>query len=313
MYTLRAIAATLSILAISYVVFSALVAASWRALAERFSRRSSVSFAQFLYGLRTAPLAAAIVVALCFELPSFLFFEPKVVDEPLAPVPVILSILCIAFAVVVLWRTAAACRHTSDLCRSWTTGCYSVHGDEQLPVYETNASGPAVAVVGVRTPRLLLSPGLKTILERGELERALAHETAHVRHRDNLRKLMLLLCRFPGMKKLDAAWAEAVEFAADERAVHSKREALDLASALVKISALSTPAGKPEALVTNFVGGSTSMARRVERLASWEQERGESRLLIYPVLGIAATGTVLMLSYGAILTRLHSFTEILFR
>ena len=312
MYTLRAIAATLSILAIGYVVFSSLVAASWRPLAERFSRRSSVAFARFLYGLRVGPFVGAVVAALLFELPSFLFFEPKVVDEPLAPAPVSLSILSIAFAVVVLWRTVAACRHTSELCESWTTGRHSVHGDEQLQVYETNASGPPVAVVGFRTPRLLLSPQLKTILERGELERALAHETAHVRQRDNLRKLILLLCRFPGMKRLDAAWTEATEFAADERAVKSKREALDLASALVKIAALGAPAGKAEALVTNFLGGSASTARRVQKLAAWEKERGEPGSLIYPMLGITATVLALILSYGAILTRLHSFTEILF-
>lgn len=313
MYTLRAIAATLSILAVSYVLFSALVAALWRPMARKFSRRSSVAFAQFLYLVRITPLAGAVVAALCFELPSFLVLEPKVVNEPLAVVPVSLSVLSIGFAVIVLWRTAAACRHTSDLCESWTTGSYTVHGQQKMPVYETNASGPPVAVVGVRAPRLLLSPGLKTILEQGELERALAHETAHVRHRDNLRKLLLLLCRFPGMWALDQAWAEATEFAADERAVSSKREALDLASALVKISALSANAAEPQVFVTHFVSNSASTARRVQKLAEWKKEPVEPHVLLYLVLGIAASVSALILCYGGILTRLHSFTEVLFR
>ena len=62
------------------------------------------------------------------------------------------------------------------------------------------------------------------------------HEIAHVRRRDNLKKLLLRFVAFPRMAGLEAAWIEATEMAADDAAVLNASEALDLAAALLKLS-----------------------------------------------------------------------------
>lgn len=314
MYAIRCLAATLSIFAIVYVALSVLIASGWR-MAARFSpRRSNVSYARFLYMVRMTPLLGAMVAALSFELPSFLFFEPKGVEEQLGAWPLALSALWLLFAASVVWQAVAVCRRTSDLCRDWTGGLPALQEQQGMPVFTTNTSAPPMAVAGIRDPQLLVSSTLLQALEQSELERALAHETAHVRHRDNLRKLSFLLCRFPGMAVLERSWADASEFAADESAVGSKREALELASALVKIAGMQFAAAHPEALVTNLVGTSASTARRVQLLTSWEKNdstSGGSRWIRTAVL--AGAGVALALNYTLILASLHTFTETLFR
>lgn len=314
MYAIRCLAATLSILAIVYIVLSIVIASGWRLAVRVFPQRSNISYARFLYMVRMTPLLGAIVAALWFELPSFLYFEPKGLEEQLGAWPLVLSALSFVFAASVVWQTVSVCRRTSDLCRHWTGGLPAVQERQGLPVFTTNAFAPPMAVAGIRDPQLLLSPALLQTLEQSELERAMAHEAAHVRHWDNLRKLGLLLCRFPGMAELERRWADASEFAADESAVGSKREALDLASALVKISGMKFAAAERKALVTNFVVSCASTARRVQLLTSWEKNagtNGESRWMRAAVL--AAAAVALSMNYTWILVTLHSFTEALFR
>jgi Zn-dependent protease with chaperone function len=314
MYAIRCVAATLSILAIVYILLSALVALGWRLAVRFFPQPSSVSSARFLYMIRVAPLLGAILAALWFELPSFLYFEPKGLEEQVGTWPLALSALCLLFAGSVAWQVVSVCRRTSDLCRHWTGGLPAVRERQGLPVFTTNTSAPPMAVAGIREPRLLLSPALLQALEQSELDRSLAHEAAHVRHWDNLRKLGLLLCRFPGMSPLERRWADATEFAADESAVGSKREALELASALVKISGMSFAAAQPEALVTNFVGSSASTERRIQLLMSWEKNPGTPRGSQWiRAAALAAAAIALLLNYTLILATLHSFTEALFR
>jgi len=71
---------------------------------------------------------------------------------------------------------------------------------------------------------------------------------AHAHRRDNLKKLLFRFCAFPGMSRLEAAWCEAEEMAADDAAVASVGDALDLASALIKLSRLAPVAsgGSPD-------------------------------------------------------------------
>ena len=80
--------------------------------------------------------------------------------------------------------------------------------------------------MGVRKPRVLVSESAVALLSPDELRMALKHELEHMKSRDNLKRLILVFCPFPGMSKLESAWAQAAELAADDAAVSSQAEAL---------------------------------------------------------------------------------------
>ena len=79
--------------------------------------------------------------------------------------------------------------------------------------------------------------------------------------RDNLKKLVFRFCPFPGMAKLESAWSQAAELAADDAAVSNLNDAVDLAAALVKLSRL-VPVEAAPVCTVGFVTGSISAAWR---------------------------------------------------
>jgi Zn-dependent protease with chaperone function len=153
------------------------------------------------------------------------------------------------------------------------------------------------------------------------LQTAVRHELAHVRRRDNLKKLLLRLVELPGMAGLEAAWLEATELAADDAAVFNAREALDLAAALIKLSRLA-PAEAQVDLMAPLVHSPVAMMNvRVERLIAWNEERRVPARRGYSSwcgAGCAA-GVALVLvagfvpTYSALLVRVHTVTEWLVR
>ncbi|HMK24335.1 MAG TPA: hypothetical protein VK466_18535, partial [Terriglobales bacterium] len=106
------------------------------------------------------------------------------------------------------------------------------------------------------------------------------------------------------------------EMAADDAAVTNIGEALDLASALIKLSQC-TPAHPSPALTTALLThtGSTLNAR-IERLVMWDQRPEKTlerphRWYLAPAL-IGSMFCVAM-SYGPLLSRMHQVTEWLVR
>jgi hypothetical protein len=116
------------------------------------------------------------------------------------------------------------------------------------------------------------------------------------------------------MSALEAAWLEANEIAADDLAVSSASEALDLASALIKLSRLG-PVEPPAELTAALVHNPASiMNARVERLLAWSDDRGQQ--MDSPRYGLAAafaTVVVFALSYSQVLVHVHTATEWLVR
>jgi Zn-dependent protease with chaperone function len=154
------------------------------------------------------------------------------------------------------------------------------------------------------------------MLSSNELRTALNHEVAHVRRRDNLKKLLLQFVAFPGMRELESAWLEATEMAADDTAVSSVGEALDLAAALIKLSRF-TPTEAPVELTTALVHSPASaMNARVERLVAWTEDRRVPVPKYSPWYGVSAalaTVALLAVSYSHMLVRVHTATEWLVR
>jgi Zn-dependent protease with chaperone function len=160
-----------------------------------------------------------------------------------------------------------------------------------------------------------MSGAAEFILTPKELQTALQHELAHVRRRDNLKKLLLRLVAFPGMSGLETAWLEATEMAADDAAVSSIGEALDLAAALIKLSRVSSerPAELTAALMHSPAG---LMNARVERLIAWEERRKIQAPRYSPWYGFCAGLAIVVgfaVTYGQLLARVHTATEWLVR
>ena len=173
-----------------------------------------------------------------------------------------------------------------------------------------------MTAAGIVRPKVLLSGAAESMLTAKELQTALNHEIAHVRRRDNLKKLLLCFVAFPGMSGLEAAWLEATEMAADDVAVSNAAEALDLAAALIKLSRLG-PVEPVADLTTALVHSPASvMNARIERLIAWSDDRLASPQRFSPWYGLGAglaTVVVFAATYSQLLVHVHTATEWLVR
>jgi Zn-dependent protease with chaperone function len=167
----------------------------------------------------------------------------------------------------------------------------------------------------VRTPKILVSEIAVSALNGLELHAALRHEFAHVRHRDNLKKLVFQFSPFPGMKRLERAWSEAAEMDADDAAVSNLPEALDLAAALIKLSRLA-PVQTPELAAGLLHNPACSVSARVDRLFRWDESRialNHRSRAWYAFVPTLAIGACVLLTYNSVLTGMHTVTEWLVR
>src|SRR5208337_693379 len=141
------------------------------------------------------------------------------------------------------------------------------HENEFVPVFRSHQHSPTLTVAGVCAPKVIVSDDAASMPTPAELKTALRHEIAHVRRYDNLKKLIFRIAPFPGTAALEAAWADQTELAADDAAVSSIDEALDLASALIKVSRLGF--GATAELSRALLHSSTALTTRIRRLFAW--------------------------------------------
>ena len=307
-YALRGIAVSLSIFVLTYAFLRILVTVGWT-VAERKPGRTLRIGPNALYLLQVGPFLAATLAVGCFAVPAFLRFEPMGASEEFGPPVIVLSLLCIALLGAGLYRALSAYLRTARLVRQWKRNATQVE-DAVLPLYQTGPDSPPLVVAGMLRPRLLVSCSTNNLLNEEELARAIAHESAHIRNHDNVKKLALRVCQFPPMRSLEQSWLEALEISADQSAVNSKREALDLASALVKSSRLSRPT--PE-LVTNLASpAGTLLHNRVERLLAWEQPEVAARYrkLLLPA-SLVTLAALAIARYDLLLWLVHELAEVL--
>ena len=292
-FAARGIVVALAFFAVLYSALSVVVAVVWRGI-EPVSRKFSWSAPNFLFGLRLFPFSASLAVTLFFTFPSFWLMERTAPDEDFATY---LLALCAALMLAAgLLRVLRAQARTTRAVHRWSAS----HA----------CSAPPLLLVGVLKPRVLIGDAAVAVLSDDELEVAVRHELGHRRSCDNLRKVLLSSTPFPGMSSLERAWLEAAEFAADDGAVHDRREALDLAAALIKLSRHSDGASD-SVLATALVSGSCSVRARVERLLSWQEHRRWQRAWpwILPALLTMAVGFAA--NYGSGLAFTHRLTELL--
>jgi len=314
MFALRCLDVSLAFFLAVYGLLSFAVTRTWRPFARLVDRQSPRVSSNLLFGLRVSPFVLALGVTAIFVLPSFLLLEPRSGVEPIGEMPLALSLCCIALAAAGVYSAIRAQARVTRAVELWLHRATPAGVMSSIPVYRIRPSVPALTVVGVRGPKVLVSDAAAALLTAQELDRALEHEIAHVRRRDNLKKLIFRFTTFPGMGALEAKWSELGEMAADDAAVKNASDALDLASALIKLSRLA-PCSLQALPASGILSGSvTALNARVERLISWQAASApENTAAWYVVPTALALGAAVVISYSALLLDLHKITEWLVR
>jgi beta-lactamase regulating signal transducer with metallopeptidase domain len=293
---------SLAFFAIEYSFLSLLLILLWRGW--RSIAQANVEAPNVLFWLRVLPFVVSAATAVFLTFPSFLLLEAHSMDEDLGTF--VLCLCSLLFLGGGLFRVIAAQARTRRAEAEWLETANRAEGGESVPA--TSYPNPLpIMLAGIRTPRLLVSEAARALLTVGELQAAVRHEVAHLRSCDNLKKAIFNFISFPGMASLERAWQEAAELDADLRAVSNRAEALDLASALVKLSRGCPPVAP--ALATGLVGVAESVAMRVERLLEWERS---PRLIqhwryVIPLTFVAMVSLAANLGPALVVT--HSLTE----
>jgi Zn-dependent protease with chaperone function len=315
MFALRGIAVSFSVFLIVYCAASLAVLCSWNRVYQRVHELPMQCVGNLFFALRMFPLALAGLITAAFAVPSFLLLEPRSIVEPMGNIPLSLALLGSALAVFGLANAVLALRKASRTVSSWSDSAEEIASPVPFPVLRIRRSVPALTAAGLLRPKILLSGSAEFLLNGNELRTALNHELAHIRRRDNFKKMLLRFVAFPGMRGLEAAWLEASEMAADDAAVSSTADALDLAAALLKLSRLKADEPSPDLSAALVHGHAAIINARVERLISWP-ERSESSLDLSAksILGVVLPMVaVFAMTYGSLLADVHRATEWLIR
>ena len=307
MFAVRGIAVSLTFFVLLYAFLSLLVAIAWRWL--ELLHATEKTLAGWLFALRLLPLVASIAITLAFVVPSFQLLEPRSIHEDMGVMPLALGVCALLLIAWGCFRVIIAQTTTFRVVARWLEGAHPLDAAAEAITFRSRREAPPLTLVGVRRPRVLVSESTVALLSRDELRIALKHELAHVRSRDNLKKLVFRFAPFPGMAKLESAWSQAAELAADDAAVSNRHDAVDLAAALVKLSRL-VPVEPAPACTVGFVTGSISA--RVARLLAWDEARKTRPARVhrwYAIPPVLAALVCLLVTYGPALALTHEVTE----
>jgi len=307
-YFLRGTLVSLAMFFLVYVVLSIVVALGWRAVRNRHR----IMGADLLFGMRMFPFASALAAVALLIVPSFLYLEPLRNDEAVGISATVLAcggiVVLVYGSLSALWawwntfRFASSCENGRQ-CRL----------ESGILAVEISAPGPVFLVAGIWSPTFFISRQARELLDVREMQVAIRHERAHVKFRDNLKKLLLRLCRFPFLSELERSWVQAAELAADDAAAQDESSALDLASALLKIASGPLPGQMPP-VAMNLVRLSDSALRaRVERLLAWQPRTDGGARRFHPGPMTVLLLALLIATYLPLLGQIHELTEMLVR
>ena len=264
----RLIVVTLAAFGAGGLAGAALVPWLW----GRLTAPTAAARAAALLRLRVLPAGLGVVAALLAAI-SYLLFESRTAEEGAGVTLFGLAALAIGAAVTSLarsWRLSSATRRT---LRRWlATGEPLILPSTTLPAFAVATPFPIVAVIGVFRPRLVVARSVLESCTADELATIVAHEQAHVAHRDNLARALFLLTPdvvacLPLGTRLLGAWRDATEEAADDCAAQADgSRRVTLAQALIKVARLAPATSLPAPLPASALYRGENLDRRVRRL-----------------------------------------------
>jgi Zn-dependent protease with chaperone function len=305
MFAVRGVVVCLALFGVMYGTLSSLVAAAWWA-GRRLLQRPLSSNPSILFGIRILAFAVSALFAVFLTLPSFWLMERRALDEDVTTFFLALGALVLLSSGIA--RASKASRVTSRLVSRWLRKP-DAGGEVGATMTSADEGAPALMLAGIWRPKVMVSDTANAVLSENELRLAIRHELGHRRSWDNLKKLLMNAIPFPGMSGIERAWREAAELAADDSAVENRQDALDLATALIKLSRSASRWTEPQ-IASAFVCGSSAVAMRVQRLLDWR--RGAPLQNLWPwfflvLLIVAAIAS----NYGTALVMTHRLTEVL--
>jgi Zn-dependent protease with chaperone function len=326
-FAARGILVSLAFFATIYCLLSLAVVLAWRSI-NRSNKTLTASSTNFLFGLRISSFAVSVLVAVFFAFPSFWLMEKPSLDEDGGTF--ILAACSLLILGAGLFRALRAQAQTTSAVKKWSLESaelaelatqrhemeISASVPRMTPALSASKGAPALILVGITRPNVMVSDRAAILLSDDELQVAVRHELGHKRSWDNLKKVLISATPFPGMRSLERAWREAAELAADDAAVTNRQDALDLASALIKLSrsSLSRPSMQsPEpALGSGLFSDSSSIRLRVKRLIEWRVSRARlQHIWPWTLLAVLKLIFPIAANYSATLVLTHRLTELL--
>lgn len=240
--------------------------------------------------LRLLPAGLATLLVAAVFVPAHLSFEPAESDERFGIILWTLAALgfgLIARSAYRLVRVSAAARRV----RRWRlVPVASTVGE----AYEVTGF-PGVCLAGIVRTRILVGASARVTLTADELKLALAHEHAHRRALDNLKRCAMYCAPdvfgwSAAAAQVEERWRAEAERDADCRAVAGdERRAMHLASALVKVARLGTAGNKLASPVWSTFNEPPLLEVRVRSLVSGaSRPQPVRRIRQYAALGFAA-------------------------
>jgi len=305
MFALRGLMVGAAFFGVCYCALSLLVVIVWQ-IARLLGRGSAFESNRSLFMLRIFPFASSALITLIFAMPAFYLLEGGPDEDMGTLVFCICSLFLFGVGCI---RVMAAQFRASRVLLEWQAGSRALDSGLVATTLSAGGSAPPLLLCGISRPKVLISDAAIAALSPEELQVAIRHELSHLRFRDNLKKLILYGLPFPGMASLESRWQEASELAADEGAVASHADALNLAAALVKLCSLGAT-GKTPAFTTGFAELTALVNVRVHRLLDWEDAHKRIAKIRWPwFLLIAACVGCIALNYSRALLLTHLWTE----
>ena len=304
-FAARGLLVTFAFFATIYCPLSCIVVLGWRSI-KHTGWEAIVHSANFLFALRMFPFAVSSVIAVFFTFPSFWLMERASLDEDAATF--ILAACSLIILGAGLRRVVKAQASTTNAVNRWSLGAGNRSGT--TATLSASSGAPALVLIGIRKPKVMVSDMAATVLNDRELQLAVRHELGHKRSWDNLKRVLINATYFPGMKSIESAWRESAELAADDAAVSNRQDAVDLAAVLIKLSR-SSKQWSDLALASGLVSGESSIGLRVNRLLDWRAPSPKQwpgvawTVILFAIAGSLAT------HYGATLSLTHRLTEML--
>ncbi len=306
------------------LLISPLATVLWQILDKPTQNWSARNRTQIIFSLRTFPLLFALIFTFAFLIPSYFLFEPHFPDETVSPklaIPALISLIGILAAI---FRVFGTWWRTRRLIKSWLKCSEPIQIEQlSLPVYRIRHQFPLIAVVGVFRPKLFIAEQVFESLDENELSAAIRHECGHLATHDNLKRILLRICRdllvFPMGKKLERAWAENSESAADEFAAQTNKiTAINLAAALIKIVKIVPPNTTPTMPVAGYLIESQNLdvTWRIRRLlkmsentANIAQTSTNFKFIYAAIFGLIAILTLFSATNYNVLQAVHGLLE----